>query len=179
MLFDIDLVIIELNQMVADGIADTYAIGGAVAANVYVEAATTEDVDVFVAFKPEGALIIDPSPLLNYFKDKGYLMEDDRVVIGGWPVQFLPPPGPLEEEAMERAVLLEDDDGPPLRIFSAEYLAAAALKTGRSKDKSRLLQFLESGVLDRTRFDDVVSRHGLTEKWLDFRKQFIPDDHET
>lgn len=104
MRFDIELIIKELNQMVRDEIVDSYAVGGAVAANIYVESATTEDVDVFVIFKPGSGVIIDPTPVLSYFKEKGYLEKDDRIMIGGWPVQFLPPPGSLEEEAMQNAV---------------------------------------------------------------------------
>jgi hypothetical protein len=174
--FDLALVIEELNRMIGDGVVDAYAVGGAVAANIYVEAATTEDVDVFVVFKPGSSLILDPTPVLHYFTSKGYVMKDDRVIIGGWPVQFLPPPGALEEEAMQHAVILEDDDGPPLRVFSAEHVAAVALKTGRPKDLMRLLQFLEGSVLDRGLFDEIVSRHGLTGKWLDFKRKFEPTE---
>ena len=167
--------------MVQDGIVDTYALGGAVAANIYVETATTEDMDVFVLFKPSSNIILDPSPVYSYFREKGYKLLDDegRIIIGGWPVQFLSPPGSLEEEAIENAVVLQDDDEPPLRVFSAEYIAAVALKTGRGKDLSRLLQFLESGVLDTSQFVGILSRHGLTEKWLDFKRKFELPDHES
>ncbi|MEK7951735.1 hypothetical protein [Luteolibacter soli] len=128
--------------------------------------------DVFVIFKPGSGIILDPRPVLNYFKSKGYKESDDRILIGGWPVQFLPPRGKLEEEAMRNAITLEDDAGPPLRVFSAEYIAAVALKTGRAKDFSRLLQFWESAALDRSQFKEIVSRHELTEKWLVFKKKF-------
>jgi hypothetical protein len=42
-----------------------------------------------------------------------------------------------------------------VRVFTAEHLAAIALQTGRSKDKLRLLQFVESGVLDAAKFQDM------------------------
>jgi hypothetical protein len=172
MRFDIELIIKELNQMASEGIVDAYALGGAVAANIYVESATTEDVDVFVIFKPGSSIIIDPTPVLNYFKDKGYKESDDRIIIGGWPVQFLPPPGHLEEEAIQNAITLEDDDEPPLRVFTPEYLDAVALKTGLPKDFARLLQFWESPALDRGEFEEIVSRHGLAEKWVTFKQKF-------
>lgn len=54
-----------------------------------------------------------------------------------------------------------------------EPLAAIALQTGRAKDKSRLLQFVESGVLDADRFEAILLRHGLREKWLTFERQFL------
>jgi hypothetical protein len=58
-----------------------------------------------------------------------------------------------------------DVEGEPASIFSAEHLAAIALQTGRAKDKARLAQFAEAGVLDADRLADILSRHGLTEKW--------------
>ena len=64
------------------------------------------------------------------------------VVVSGWPVQFLPPTGPLIEEALAKAVEV-DIAGIPARVFTAEYLAAIALHTGRAKDKARLLQFID------------------------------------
>ena len=52
--------------------------------------------------------------------------------------------------------------------MSQEHLAAIALETGRMKDKIRLAQFLSSETLDRTRFDDLVNRFGLSAKWVRF-----------
>ena len=52
-------------------------------------------------------------------------------------------------------------------------MAALALQTGRAKDKSRLLQFYESGAIDPDRFDAIINRHGLREKWLTFERQFL------
>jgi len=45
---DIKKTFAVLNQMVADGIIENYAVGGAIAAVFYVEAFSTEDLDVFV-----------------------------------------------------------------------------------------------------------------------------------
>ena len=61
-------------------------------------------------------------------------------------MQFLPPTGPLVEEALEAAVEVEVEEI-STRVFTAEHLAAIALQTGRPKDKARLLQFIESGAL--------------------------------
>ena len=50
-------------------------------------------------------------------------------------------------------------------VSGAEYLAAIALQTARAKDKARLLQFIEAPhALDRTKFEELVERHGLTDK---------------
>ena len=49
-------------------------------------------------------------------------------------MQFLPPTGPLAEEALTNAIEL-DVGGISARVFTAEHLAAIALQTGRAKDK--------------------------------------------
>ena len=99
-------------------------------------------------------------------------MEEEYIVISGWPVQFLPANGRLLEEALTEAVQV-DVEGVPARVCSPEYLAAIALQTGRAKDKARLLQFVEAGVLDSARFEQLVDRHQLTDKWQQFKQQFL------
>jgi len=69
----------------------------------------------------------------------------------------------------------KDIEGTFTRVFSAEHLAAIALKTGRAKDKARLLQFLEADVLDRKIFHDIIDRHRLIESWKKFESQFFSD----
>ncbi len=174
-LYNIEEVISELDKMLLDGIVDTYAIGGAIAASLYGEVATTEDVDVFVLFKnEESSILIDPTPVIRYFTGKGYKMLEDKVVIGGWPVQFLPPPTSLEEDALRNAIILQDG-GLKIRVISQDYVAAIALSTGRSKDRNRLIQLREEGKLDMQKFDAIVSCHGLSDKWMKFQTQFPQD----
>lgn len=168
-------VIKVINQMQADGVIERYAIGGAVGATFYLEPVATLDVDIFITFKAEaGSVIISPQPVFDYLKVRGCTMQGEYIVIAGWPVQFLPPTGPLGEEALREAVS-RDVEGTPTRIFTAEHLAAIALQTGRAKDKARLLQFIEAGALDAARFQTIVIRHGLTESWQRFQRQFLSD----
>src|SRR2546425_1228703 len=136
-----------VNQMKADGIIANYAIGGAVGATFYLEPVSTLDVDIFIEVhaKP-GSTIISLDPIFSYLGERGCKMEGEHVVISGWPVQFLPPTGPLIEEALARAVEV-DVEGMPARVFTAEHLAALALQTGHAKDKARLLQFIEASVI--------------------------------
>jgi hypothetical protein len=101
-------------------------------------------------------------------------MEGEYVIIGGWPVQFLPPGGALVEEAMAEAVEAKVDET-SARVFTAEHLAAIALQTGRAKDKARLLQFLEFAALDMARFQSLIARHGLVDAWSRFERQFLGD----
>ncbi len=168
-------VIAALNQMQADGIVERYAIGGAVGATFYLEPVATLDVDVFVTFKPQpGSLIVSPQPIFDYLKTKGATMEGEYIVIGGWPVQFLPTASPLVEEALAQAGET-DVEGTPARVFTPEYLAAIALQTGRAKDKARLLQFIEAGAFDANRFQAILSKHGLVEAWQRFERQLLSD----
>lgn len=168
-------VIAVLNQMRIDGIVGDYAIGGAVGATFYLEPVATLDVDVFIAFQnAPGSLVIDPRPLYEYLKARGGVVQDEYIVIAGWPVQFLPPGTPLVEEALRDAVSRDIDDM-PVRVFTAEHLAAIALQTGRAKDKARLLQFVEDGALDVSQFQSIVSRHHLTAAWTRFERQFLHD----
>jgi len=53
-----------LNQMVADGIVEQYAIAGAVAALNYIEPSVTEDLDILISFE------IQPAPLGDHWPDR-------------------------------------------------------------------------------------------------------------
>ena len=162
-----------VRRMESDGVVERYAIGGAVGATIYLEPAATFDVEVFVVFKGQGNTLLLPlEPLYDYLKARGAVVEGAHIKIGEWPVQFLPASDPLLQEAMREAgdVMV---DGVATRVFSAEHLAAIALQTGRGKDKLRVLQFVESGVLNNDRLASIISRHGLSEKWTLFNQQFL------
>jgi hypothetical protein len=166
-------VIKTVNQMQADGVIERYAIGGAVGATFYLEPVSTLDVDVFVAFKPEaGRRIVAPRRIYDYLAARGGTVEREYIVVAGWPVRFLPPVNPLVEEALAQAVE-KDVAGLPARVFTAEHLAAIALQTGRAKDKTRLLQFVEAAILDAARFQDILGQHGLVAAWRCFEQQFL------
>jgi hypothetical protein len=163
-----------LNQIQRDGVIGEYAIGGAIAAFFYLEPGATFDVDVFIPLEAPAADLISLSPIYEYLRAKGYREKNETVTIEDWDVQFIPAYNPLLQEALGAARTI-DLDGIASRILSAEHLMAIALQTGRSKDFARLLQFLESGVADRARFNEVLQRHGLEEKWRAFQEKFLPD----
>src|SRR5436309_12208811 len=159
--------------MKADDVIANYAIGGAVGATFYLEPVSTLDVDIFIdVHAAAGSSIISLDPIFSYLCERGCKMEGEYVVVSGWPVQFLPPTGPLIEEALAKAVEV-DIAGIPARVFTAEYLAAIALHTGRAKDKARLLQFIEANALDSSRFEEIVNRRGLGRQWQKFQQQFL------
>lgn len=160
-----------INQMQVEGIVERYAIGGAVGATFYLEPVATLDVDVFVVFRSSG-LILDPTPVFDYLKAHGGTMEGEYIVFAETPVQILSATTPLVEEALREAVE-ENVDDLPVRVFTAEHLAAIALEVGRAKDKARVLQFLEEGALDLPRFEAILARHGLGARWASFQRQFL------
>jgi hypothetical protein len=162
-----------INRMQADGIIGKYAIGGAVGATFYLEPAATLDVDVFVSLpKSDSGALLTLAPLYDYLTQRGYKTDGEYVVIEGWPVQFLPPSDALGEEALAQAVETEVE-GVRTWVMTAEHLVAVALQTGRAKDFSRILQFVECGVLDAGKFDLILTRHGLLAKWEQFGNRFL------
>jgi hypothetical protein len=166
-----------INRMQADGVIGKYAIGGAVGATLYLEPAATLDVDVFVTLPTvEGGLLLSVSPIYDYLRAHGGTVQQEHIVVGGWPIQFLPPANDLEREAIEKAVETTLQ-GVSTWVMTAEHLVAIALKTGRNKDRIRILQFVELAAVDRLKLEDVLVRHGLTAKWQEFERKFLEGPH--
>ncbi len=163
------LTIIE--QLHTDGVIGPYAIGGAVGAAFYLEPVATLDVDVFVLFEP-ATLILTLTPIYEACAKLGYQAEDEAIVIEGWPVQFLAADQPLIAEAVREAVT-RVSDGLTSRAMTAEHLMAIALQTGRAKDHARLVMFVEAGIADMDRLDDILTRHSLLERWTKFEDRFL------
>lgn len=162
-----------INRMQAEGVIGKYAIAGAVGATFYLEPAATLDVDILVALRnSSGGSLLTLDPIYNYLTSHGYKDEKEYIVIEGWPVQFLPPCDPLDEEALQQAVAT-DVEGTCTWVITAEHLVAIALRTARAKDFARILQFIESGVVDAEKLGEVLQRHGLLEKWGQFEAKFL------
>ena len=159
-----------INEMKRDGVIESYAVGGAVAAIFYIEPSSTMDVDIFVALKPyPGKVVLSLEPIYDYLTAKGATVEDEHLVYAGWPLQFLPANSRLVEEALDQAQEF-DDDGVSIRVFNLEHLAAIALEVGRGKDKLRLDGFVNSGKMDFDKFKDILRRYGLVSKYEDWLK---------
>jgi len=163
----------ELDAAVSAGVIARYALGGAVAATFYIEPAATEDIDVFVVLDPApGRLLVTLDAVFEFLTARGAQVVGEHLVIGGWPVQFLPASTALERDALQEARSV-DVDGQSVRVVTAEHLAAIALHTARPKDKLRLQQFLEWKDFNRQRFDALVAEFGLGAKWTDYRARFL------
>ncbi len=161
-----------INQMRADRVIGEYAIGGAVGATFYLAPAATADLDLFVTLPGSGGLLVSLSPIYEYLKSRGGAEQDEYIVVGGWPVQFLPANRPLQEEALNQAIATSVE-GVPTQVISAEHLVAIALETGRAKDHTRILQFFEQQAVNREKLAEIVERYGLSAKWNQFEQRFL------
>ena len=56
-----------LNRLVANGVIEQYAIGGAMGAQFYIEAASTEDIDAFVFLPTATTGLVDLSAIYSAF----------------------------------------------------------------------------------------------------------------
>lgn len=169
---DLSRTIAVLNDMERQGVISRYAIGGAVAAFLYIEPGTTYDLDIFLAWEAPPGQLISLGPIYAYLQGRGYEAHKEAIMVEGWPVQFLPPGTDLVREALDQCVTI-DLQGESTRILSQEHLMAICLETGRPKDHARLLQFVEVGSPDMTRFEDIIKRSQLLSKWDRFKLRFL------
>lgn len=158
-----------INDLEHAGLIRSAAIGGAMGATFYLEPVSTFDLDIFVLFDQEPLTL---TPIYDFLRARGHSPKGDAVVIGDWPVQFLPAATPLLKEAVELARVV-DYEGVPARVMSAEHLMAIAVQAGRAKDHARLVAFVEAGVADRSRLDDILSRYELGAAWSRFKSRYL------
>lgn len=163
-----------INRMQSVGVITNYAIGGAVGATLYLEPSATLDVDVFVLLPSSSNSLVSLSGIYTYLDSLGCKPEGEHVIIGSWPVQFLTPANPLENEAVSEAREAEVERV-TTRVMSAEHLLAIALQTGRPKDHARILQFLTQKAVDISRLQQVLERHRLDAKWREFRQRYLDE----
>ena len=158
--------------MEADRIIGRYCVTGAIAALNYVEVASTEDIDILVAFDEGQATaslgLVTLGPILKYLRKRGYTeFRAEGLVIEGWPVQFLPVADALDAEMLDSSIEVRIDSANGAvrtRLISPHHLVAKALSVGRPKDHSRALQFLAEAELDVGALCLVLERHGLQQK---------------
>src|SRR5271166_3082847 len=97
-----------INGMEEAGIIRKYAVTGAVATLNYIEPTVTEDLDILISVEDlasKGSGIVTLGPLISYLAGLGYTeFKKEGIVIGGWPVQFLPVANSLDAESLDQAV---------------------------------------------------------------------------
>lgn len=161
-----------LNELKRKKLLTDYAIGGGMAVLYYAEPVLTYDFDVICAFPPSTGPLVDPMPVYKELKRQGFLFgKEDRIVIAGVPVQFIPANDGLLTEALTNArdVVI---DGVPTRIMALEYLIANMLRLYRQKDRAKLDLIVNTGaiVFDRKHLEQILQKYGLLEKWGRFNE---------
>jgi hypothetical protein len=146
------------NELVAAGLIEDWALGGALAAIYYVEPFTTYDADIFFIPKDRGLTAGIPA-IYAHLQSQGWQVEHEHLLIRGFPVQFLAADG-LTGEAVRAAEHIEFE-GVPAKVFRAEHIVAIAASVGRAKDKARIEQLLQQADLDKTRLENILQRHKL------------------
>ncbi len=146
------------NDLIAAGLIEDWALGGALAAIYYVEPFTTYDADIFFIPKDKGLTAGIPA-IYAHLQARGWEVERDHLLVRGFPVQFLAASG-LSEEAVREAERI-DYEGVPAKVFRAEHIVAIAASVGRAKDKARIEQLLQQADLDQSRLESVLQRHKL------------------
>ncbi len=146
------------NGLVAAGLIEDWALGGALAAIYYVEPFTTYDADIFFIPKDKSLTASIPA-IYAHLQALGWQVEGEHLLIRGFPVQFLASSG-LTEEAVREAERI-DYEGVPAKVFRAEHIVAVAASVGRAKDKARIEQLLQQADLDQSRLENILQRHKL------------------
>ncbi len=151
-------VLCAANGLVAAGLIEDWALGGALAAIYYVEPFTTYDADIFFIPKDKGLTAGIPA-IYAHLQSQGWQVEREHLLARGFPVQFLAAHG-LTEEAVREAERI-DFEGVAAKVFRAEHIVAIAASVGRAKDKARIEQLQQQADLDETYLESVLHRHKL------------------
>jgi hypothetical protein len=146
------------NDLVAVGLIEDWALGGALAAIYYVEPFTTYDADIFFIPKDKGLTAGIPE-IYAHLQSQGWKVEREHLMVRGFPVQFLAANG-LTDEAVRESERIEFE-GVPAKVFRAEHIVAIGASVGRQKDKARIEQMLQQSDLDKTLLENILQRHNL------------------
>ena len=154
----------EINNLKAEGVISEYAIFGGYAVMYYDLPQLTYDLDVIVSVPFRGkadGIDLSNSKIFEYFKEKRFAIKDDKIIICGLPVQFLPCSiSPIYEDAIGQSIGV-NLDGVEARFVSLEHLILLLLTSFRAKDKIRIRFLLTKANKNKLtklieRFDDAA-----------------------
>jgi len=152
-----------VNTMKAEGVIEEYGIAGAMAMVFWAEPVPTFDLDVLVLLPPPEGALISLDGIYRWAESRGYVAQDEHVLIQGLPTQFIPAPDSLAREAVGAAAQVEYQ-GVAVRVVRPEYLIALYLqpqaKTPKRRERAAML--LELPGLNREDLGAILKRHGLS-----------------
>src|SRR5689334_7148357 len=91
------------------------------------------------------------TPITQYLAERGYTeWRNEGIVIGGWPVQFLPVYSKPEalDYALNHVIRIGVSDSVETRILRAVTSGGDRAQGWTPKDHIRIAQFLEAGAVD-------------------------------
>lgn len=168
--WSVNAAIRAFRELQSQGVIRAFALGGASALVFYTEPVLTYDLDFFVILDAPPDQPVSLQPLYEYFTQQGYTTSGEQVLIGDAPVQALVAYNPLVEEAVQNAIELPFN-GETALVLTPEYLLAIALQTNRHKDRERARLLWQQASLDEGKLIDILTRHGLMERWNELRNQ--------
>lgn len=159
-----------LNDLVKNKIVNEYAIAGGMAHFYYIEPSVTYDLDLIVNLSVKGNPLAPLSDLYKWADENNFQTENEHIVIGGIPVQFLLAYNELVNEALlnRNEITLFDES---TFILSAEYLMAIMLQTGRATDYERLIRFFDEADYDDNKLMNIIEKFGLLDNYNSFKKR--------
>ena len=154
--------IAAVNDLKDRGLVQEYAIFGAVAQAFWDEAIPTFDLDVLVLLDAPQGLLVDWGPLYEWARERDYTLQAEHILISGVPVQFVPAPDALAEEAV-KAAAIKQLSGIPIRIVRPEYLIALWLQPPANSPsrKERAAKLRESGQVDEALLAHLMAKYNL------------------
>lgn len=164
----------QLNKLVELGVIEKYAIGGGIAHFYYIEPSVTYDLDIIIRIKSVSNNLAPLKEIYEWARINNYEIKDEHIIIDNIPVQFLPEYNPLIEEAVEKAAEVIIFDTKTF-IIKPEYLMAIMLQTNRSKDRERLLLFIEQTNYAPSAFEEILIKFNLIENYAIFRKKYFDE----
>ncbi|HPO55870.1 MAG TPA: hypothetical protein PKY46_07690 [Ignavibacteriaceae bacterium] len=164
--------LIAINSLLDLGILKKYAIAGGMAQFYYIEPSVTYDLDLIVNIGSEENSLTPLSQIYTWAEKNNYLTDNEHIMIEGIPVQFLLEYNPLVSEALDNSrniSLFEVNTS----ILEPEYLMAIMLQTRRPADYERLIRFFSEADPDPVKFNSIINKFGLEEKYDAFRRRFL------
>lgn len=142
-------------SMIKDNIIISYALGGGIAVEYYVNPPATLDIDIFVIVSGRGLDFM--SPVYRYLQKHGAKFVGQHLMFHGNRLDVLPAFGLTKEAVMYAEVVNIKET--TLRIIKPDYLAAILYFVGRKKDEDRIKLMINKSLLTE-KFTQLVRKYG-------------------
>ena len=101
----------------------------------------------------------------EFFQGKGAVTDGEGLVFRGMKFQMIPANAPLDNEVLQSAVSVTENEV-PFWVVTLEHLIALRLRAWRYKDRLHINHLLDSGVAwDEARLSQTLERHALGPRW--------------